>query len=162
MNKSIVLVVVLMFALALGAGMVAGKLSARAPLAAPTVETGTLSDELKLSADQQRQMQRIWEQMQAVSQRCVEDARKVQREQDQALEAMLTPEQLAKWSKITTQSASDVSVLDAKRKEALDTAIKRTNALLDESQRKKYNQLIRNRLGPGGGLQGLTQNMERF
>ena len=58
MNKSIILVVVLMFALALGAGVVAGKLSSRGT--APTIETGTLSEELKLTADQQKQMQRIW------------------------------------------------------------------------------------------------------
>jgi hypothetical protein len=151
-----------MFALALGAGVVAGKLSARGSVVAPTIETGTLSDELKLTADQQKQMQQIWEQMQTVSQKCLEDARKVQSEQDKALEAMLTPEQLAKWSKITNQSVIDIKVLDAKRKEALNNAINRTNGLLNDSQRKIYNQLIRNRLGPGGDLQGLSQNIERF
>ncbi|HZK81227.1 MAG TPA: hypothetical protein VFC46_09180 [Humisphaera sp.] len=162
MNKSIALIVVLMFALALGAGVVAGKLSARGSVVAPTIETGTLSDELKLSADQQKQMQPIWEQMQTVSRQCLEDAKKVQSDQDKALEAMLTPEQLAKWSTITTQSKIDITVLDTKRKEALDNAIKRTNAILNESQRKIYKQVIDNRLGPGGGLPSVSQNMEPF
>jgi sugar-specific transcriptional regulator TrmB len=162
MNKSIALIVILMFALALGAGVVAGKLSARGSVVAPTIETGTLSDELKLTADQQKQMQQIWGQMQSVSRQCLEDAKEVQARQNKALEAMLTEEQLKKWSQITTQSDVDIKVLDAKRKEALDNAINRTNALLNETQRKTYKQLINNRLGPGAGAQSLSQNMERF
>ena len=92
----------------------------------------------------------------------MEDARKVQIDQDRALAAMLTPEQNEKWSNITTQSANNIAVLDAKRKDSLNNAIKRTNALLNESQRKIYNQLIRTRLGPGGELQSISENVERF
>ena len=149
MNKRFsILILIVMFALALGAGVVAGKLSSRiTPAEVPTARRSNLPDALSLSEDQRVKMQTIWEGVRETSHRCLAEAQKAQREQDEALMAMLTDEQKNQYAKLNQQTEGKIAVLDARRKVAFSKAVDDTNAILNETQRKIYGQIIKDRIG---------------
>ncbi len=149
MNKTVLIVVMLMFALALGAGVVAGKLSSRLPAAEPAPPSrGTLADVLHLTPDQQAKMAAVWEGVRDTSRNCIADAEKVQRDLDQARMAMLTDEQRKKYQELSDAASGKIAEIDAKRKQAFKKAVEETNGhILDESQRKIYDQIIKDRVG---------------
>ena len=147
-NKIMGIVLVLMFVLALGAG----RSGRQAVIAPPTIsnvptEGGTLSDQLHLSPDQREKMQKIWEKVAATSQECIEGAKRVQKEQDDALMEMLTPEQRPRYQALTIQSADKFEKLKARRKAAFRDAVAMSNGILDETQRRIYMEIIKDRVG---------------
>ena len=146
-NKTIALAVILMFALALGAGVVAGKLSTRLPAngLATSPEKGTLSELLRLKPDQRDKMREIWESVSATSRDCLDQARQVQHDQDAALMGMLNERQQAQYKALSEQTAQKIAVLDEKRKSAFRQAVEKTLPILDDGQRQVYQQIIRDR-----------------
>jgi hypothetical protein len=147
-NKLVVILLILMFALALGAGVVAGKLSTRAATPeTPAPKRGTLPQVLQLTADQRDKMEAIWEDVRQTSNKRLAEATAIQRQQDDALMAMLTDDQKKKWQDINMQTAGKIAVLDGSRKEAFKKAVDATLKLLNENQRKIYTQIIKDRVG---------------
>jgi Spy/CpxP family protein refolding chaperone len=147
----IVLVLVLMVGLAAGAGAVADKLISRPPAPQPAkVERATLAQELGLSAQQQEQMRTIWEQAREDARQYADDARKFQREYDDSVMHLLTPQQQASYKELSDQAKKRTEELEQKRKVAFKKAVDRSNEILNESQRKTYEQILRNRVGSTG------------
>ena len=150
------LVLLFMVIAAAGAGVVAGRLFwVQAKPQASDVKKATLTEELQLSPDQQEKMRTIWEQARDNARQCAEDARKYQHEYDDAVTRLLTPEQQAKYKELSDQAKIKTNELEQKRKKAFDKAVADTNAILSESQRKTYQQILSNRVGltgtgPGG------------
>lgn len=153
-------VLMAVFVLALGAGVVAGTLVSRLPSTSsitapgPAVEQSPL-DELRLTASQREQMRGIWEDVQKLSSQCLVDGQLAQKDRDDTIFKMLNPEQKAQWDRINVELAGKLKALSDKREAAFNKAVERTEAVLGETQRKAYEQMIRQRVGQitaGGGF----------
>src|SRR4051794_10862870 len=172
--------------LALGAGLAAGLLAARLPTAsspgpgsspngsasvdssnpapAPTPgERTPLVEELQLSPEQRDQMRDIWESTRGRVHQTFDDAQRLQKDRDDALVALLNDEQKARFQKISQEYADRFEALTKKRDTAFEEAVEKTRAILNDTQRQKYDELLRRHVGPdgpgtrrgtGGGLGG--------
>ena len=147
------------FALALAAGVTGGMLLARLPDARAEVPTGSaaspLAAELGLSAQQAEQMRTIWEGVRATAQDCFDDARRLQKQRDDALVSLLTDEQKAKFETISKEYADSFAELNRKRDREFKTAVSMTREVLSPEQWKKYEKILTSRVGPGS-LRGLS------
>ena len=160
-RRGIAIILVLMFALALGAGAVAGKLSARIPKdpAPARARTGTLAEELKLTHEQSEQMQAIWEGVSRKSKGWVNDATAIQKAEDDALieHILTTDEQKKAFRDLRAESARKLNLLEEERKAAFDKAVEGSKKLMNEDQKQLYDQIIREKTGtaalpnPSGG-----------
>jgi hypothetical protein len=141
------IIVFSVFALALGAGLVAGKLdwtgssTANAPPSASPLVT-----ELGLTPGQCEQIRGIWEPLRQSARASQEEAKRLDQRRDLALQALLTPEQQEQYGKIKHKYDDRVLALQAKRNMDFRDAVDRTKQLLTDSQRQKYEQLIKDRL----------------
>ena len=101
--------------LALGAGVFAGMVVSRLP--GKTVEMplpadhSELSDELQLSTGQRDQMRAIWEGVRSKVHDASDRAQALQKQRDDAIFAILTPEQKAKYAALTQQTADEFAAL---------------------------------------------------
>lgn len=80
-----------------------------------------------------------------------EALRGLQREHDQAVIALFTPEQKAAYDKLVEDYAQKVRAVERDRERAFQVAVEQTKAMLDETQRKKYDELMTRRRGERGG-----------
>jgi hypothetical protein len=147
------LVLVAVATLALGAGLAVGTLSKRV-IGQPVVEVSSggggadeLSQELGLSADQRGQMQQIWEGVRNEAHDCQQKAQELQRQRDDAVFAMLSDEQKAKYTQLNTECVGKIGLLNSQREAAFDKAVVQTKSILNDSQKKVYEQLIAARVG---------------
>lgn len=152
MNKNHVRALILLgFVLTLGAGVVAGLLGARLPVGdARTTAVGghgALADELHLSAEQRGQMRGIWETVQSTGQDCLRDARKLQQQRDDGVVKLLTPAQKQAYDALQRQYSDQCAALIARRESAFQKAVTQTKKILNASQRVKYQQILKTRLG---------------
>ncbi len=151
-------VLMAVFVLALGAGVVAGTLVSRLPTTATGPATGAEHsplDELQLNSSQREQMRGIWEEVQKLSSQCLTDGQVAQKDRDDAIFKMLNPDQKAQWDRINTGLAGKLKALSDKREAAFKNAVERTEAIMTEPQRKAYEQMINQRVGQitvGGGF----------
>ena len=142
-------------ALGLSAGVVAGMLVSRLPSTGAGAEQRPASvssiasplAELDLTPEQEQQMKIIWEGVRRDVDGCFKQARNLQNERDDAIVKLLTEDQKAKFAEIAERFHNrDVSITKD-RQNLLDNAIQRTRKLLNDEQRKKYDQILQNRLG---------------
>jgi hypothetical protein len=157
--------------LALGAGLAAGVLGNRligrsvvSSGGATGVETSgsSLSQELGLSSDQRDRMQQIWETVRDTGHDCQTKAQQLQKQRDDAVFAMLTDEQKAKYTQVTTECFGKIAQLNSTREAAFSKAVKETESILTDSQKKVYEQLIQARVGQhvsGGDENGPVQQV---
>ncbi|HZN67535.1 MAG TPA: hypothetical protein VFB66_19760 [Tepidisphaeraceae bacterium] len=149
------------FAMALAAGVTGGLLLARLPAGDVRTPSATgaaaspLAAELGLSAKQAEEMKAIWEGVRDTARECSDDARRLQRSRDDALVALLTDEQKEKFEKVSKDYAEQFDRLNDKRDQAFREAVKRTKQVLDEGQWRKYERILRGRVGPDA-LRGLN------
>ena len=141
---------------ALSAGVVAGVLASRLPASGGAAgpmgpEQTPLAAELQLTPAQQDQMKQIWEGVRGRVHETFEDAQRLQKERDDALVAMLTDEQKARFEKISKDFADRFDQLSSKRDRTFADAVEKTRRLLSDDQRKKYDEILKNRVGPGPG-----------
>src|SRR5690348_12961163 len=109
------LIVFSVFALALGAGLVAGKLDwSAAPTTAAQPAASPLAAELGLSPAQCDQIRTIWEPLRQAARASQDEARRLDQRRDLALEALLTPEQREQYGKIKHDYDDRVLALQAK------------------------------------------------
>jgi hypothetical protein len=151
--------------LALGAGVVAGTLGRRVLSSEPNVaaETGsTLSQELGLSTDQRDRMQQIWEGVRNTAHECQEQAQQLQKQRDDAVFALLTDEQKAKYTQLTTECVGKIAALNSHREEAFGTAVQETESILSDSQKKVYEQMIQSRVGQHVSFGGEDEPVEEL
>ena len=140
--------------IALGAGVVAGVLASRLPVATeetshpvPGVEPTPLAHELNLTADQQAQMRGIWEGVRGRVHGTFDEAQRLQRERDEALVSLLNDEQKAKFQRIAQDYSDRFDKLSQKRKTTFDEAVTKTRRLLNDEQRRKYDEILKKRVG---------------
>ena len=161
--------------LALGAGVVAGTLGKRVLNLDTAVSSGggtngsaglttggsTLSQELGLSSEQRDRMQEIWERVRDTAHDCQEQGQQLQKQRDDAVFAMLSEEQKAKYTEITTECVGKIAALNSRREAAFSKAVEETESVLSDSQRKVYEQIIQSRLGHVS-VGGENQPVEEF
>ena len=165
--------------LALGAGLVAGTLGKRV-MSTGAVSSGdgstglttggptsvaagsSLSQELGLSPDQRARMQQIWEGVRDTAHDCQERAQEFQKQRDDAVFAMLTDEQKAKYTRITTECVGRIALLNSRREEAFGKAVEATKGMLNEQQRSVYEQMIASRVGQHVSIRGENEPVRQF
>ena len=155
------ILLVVLTVLAASAGVVAGLVAARLPASSartsnvpPPLPPGpmekSLADELGLSADQREQMRGIWEGVRDKVHQAFDEAQDLSRQRDERLVAILTTdEQKAQFAKITKEFDEKYNRLARERDEAFNSAVERTKKLLDETQRKKYEEILKTHVRPG-------------
>lgn len=135
--------------LALSAGVVAGMLASRLPASgtheAPPPGPMALADELDLTPAQRDQMRQIWEPIRGEIQDCFRAADDLQKQRDQQIMAILDDQQKGRFEKISTEFATKYQELENKREQTFQNAVERTKAILNETQRAKYEEILRDR-----------------
>jgi Spy/CpxP family protein refolding chaperone len=166
-KKRIEILLIIVAALAMSAGVVAGLLASRLPSAAvqqpaatnpatppPASFERTLADELALRDDQREQMRQIWEGVRGKVHATFDEAQNLQKERDEALVALLNDEQRVKFAKISQDYANRFIELTKKRDSTFEEAVEKTKEMLDPSQRAKYEEILKAhvRRGPPAGI----------
>lgn len=145
-------IVFCVFALALSAGLVAGKLDWRPARAPAKTDASPLASELNLTPAQCDQIRAIWEPLRKSASDSYVEARRLDTERDAALDRMLdgilTKDQKDRYNKIKSDYQARALALQARRNEEFRQAVANTKQLLDPSQRQKYEELIKDRLNP--------------
>ena len=142
-------VLILLFAVAMAAGVTAGRLWARqvAPQRAATGSGSPLSEELQLSAQQCEQLRPIWEHARDAARSCANEAEHIQREHEEALKAMLTDDQKSRYAQMSQENHRRIAEQETKRKEAFRQAVAQTEKLLRPDQQRAYETILKNQLG---------------
>jgi hypothetical protein len=83
------------------------------------------------------------------TQQCLEDGRRIQKERDDALVALLSDEQKLKFQKLSDEYATQFAELNRKRDKDFEKAVQQTRKILNEGQWRKYEQILRSRVGAG-------------
>lgn len=155
------LILIVVAVLTLGAGVTGGLLIARVSAAAAggtqhTFPAGTalpspLAEELRLTPSQREQLRTIWEGVNETVQDCFEQARGIQRQREDALVALLSPEQKSRFERIAADYAQRFDGVVQRRNAAFDNAVKQTRQILDPGQRDAYDKMLQKRLGKDVG-----------
>ena len=137
-------------ALTLSAGFAAGMLAKRLPIfdQQTTVSTGNseLIEQLQLTPDQSDKMRVIWEKVRSDVQRSYQDADDLQKRRDRALVGLLDDRQKAEFEKLSADFADQFKSVSQNRDSAFQDAVDQTRKLLNETQRKKYELILKERL----------------
>lgn len=158
------LIMLLALVIALGAGAVAGYVGATR-LPAHTGEHATspgnhdretdLARELNLTDAQREQMRKIWsDAMQGAGRDRQERIRTLQRERDDAIVALLTPEQKQAYDKIQADYKDKQDAMAHEREKAFAKAVEDTNQILDPQQQQKYAEIRKRRQTERGDWRG--------
>ena len=142
------------FVLALSAGMVLGFAAARrvdapAPALGKPAEpqrSSWLSEQLALTPAQSEQIRSIWQQGMSEQGRANSERRRaLEKERDGVLLGLLTTEQREEYDRLMKQYDGQLAELGRERERLKQEAIERTKQVLTEGQRKKYEELIKER-----------------
>lgn len=137
--------------LTLSAGVMVGLLMKRLPTsdagASATAASGTLSEQLQLTDDQQKRLRTIWETASVDIRDCYRQAQDMQKRRDQEIAAMMTEPQKAEFEKLAKRYADEYAQLTQSREQTFNQAVERTRTILDNAQRDKYDAILKSRLG---------------
>jgi len=144
-------VLVLVFALALGAGLAAGTLLSRLARtdASVSIARTPLGAELDLTPQQNAKMQSIWEQVRNDVDACFLRAQEAQRKRESALLALLSDEQKSMFAPVQQQYVDSVDAIKGERDAVFQNAVKQTEQILSDAQKTRYRQILHNRFGQG-------------
>jgi len=135
------------FVLVLSAGVVVGRLWTQLPaMEAPHPAAGGpppswLADQLDLRAEQRRQMDAIWADTKQQIDKAFERRQQLDRERDQAIQELLTPAEWQAYGKIMEDFHNRRMEFDKQRRQLIHDANERSQALLDDGQKKKWEAL---------------------
>lgn len=110
-------------------------------------------DQLDLTPDQQKQMDKIWSDTRQQRQKLSERFREMDRERDQQILALLNDGQRTAYGKIIDDFHAKRDELNKRRDALIVDASAKSRALLDDSQKVKWDILskeMRGRRGPMG------------
>ena len=139
--------------LGLTAGLVGGMLVSRLPgsseaeLDQSSGQRSPLAESLQLTPRQSTQMRVIWEDVRAQIQSCYADADDINRQRDDAVLALLDARQKEQFEKLTKVYADKSAVVAARRNWAFAGAVEQTRQLLNDAQRRKYDEMLQARVG---------------
>ena len=149
---------ILTVVLVLSAGVVVGRLWAKLPTVAPRTSGGGpswVADELQLNSQQRQQMDAVWADTRQKIGKTFEQRHNLEKQRDAAVQNLLTTEQKASYESIMNTFRSQRSDLDQQRDKLIHSAEERSRALLDETQKTRFDELTRqmhnrHHHGPGG------------
>ena len=139
--------------LALGAGVFAGMAVSRIPASTsveaptPPPDHASIADALGLTDAQRDQMRTIWEGVRTNVHQTFQEAQTIQKERDDAVVAMLSDSQKARYAALTQQAAEKFAALSSQRDQAFRDGVDRTRKILSDSQRLTYDRIIHDRIG---------------
>jgi Spy/CpxP family protein refolding chaperone len=145
------LVVTFGFLIAFAAGLVVGmQQHSIAPAAPPTTRPsgprGFLPAALNLTADQQEKMKKIWDPSSGPNPREQRERRdKCRTEREQAILALLTPEQKTQYDEIWKNYRDKNDSMDRELREDFQKKVEQTKEILTPEQRTKYEELLAKR-----------------
>ncbi len=145
MNKT-KLIILISFIVAFAAGVSIGLVVERT--GRPPRNRSPLGRELNLTPAQRDQMQKIW--TETMGRLRHEQMRKLQKEREEAILNLLSPEQREQLEKINEAHSLSMEKLAQDRKALFDEAQEKTKKILSEHQQKKYEEILKNR-GPRRG-----------
>jgi Spy/CpxP family protein refolding chaperone len=151
--------------LAVCAGVVAGMVAAHLPhrpappgaapeladtaaTSAPAGESAGLAEELKLTAQQREEMRAIWENVRDQVRASFQTAENLQRRRDDEVFSLLTDAQKAQFQKISKDYADRFAAVRKQREQRFADGVERSRKLLNDSQRQKYDELLRTHVRP--------------
>jgi len=142
--------------LMLGAGVVVGRLSL-APLAPATIPQTQPDrprqwfDQLALSPQQRQEMDAIWsDTKQKLHNLNMMDRRhELDKQRDEAIRALLNEQQLASYDQINGDFHAKLDELEKDRQKLIDDANQRSRALLDDNQKKMWDEQSKRMRGRG-------------
>jgi Spy/CpxP family protein refolding chaperone len=153
-KKSVLLLV--MAVLALGAGVVLGWAWTPLPRAVATVPEARAPrpwfDQLDLTADQQKQMDKIWSDARQQRQKMFEQFRDLDRARDQQIQGLLDESQLSRYHKIIDGFHAKRDQLNKQRDALIADAAARSRELLNDSQKAKWDILAKEMRGRHGAM----------
>jgi Spy/CpxP family protein refolding chaperone len=149
MSRMHVLIISL-FSVALGTGIVVGMGMNRAPM--PHNDRSWLADQLGLKPEQSEQMKVIWEGVRGSGKPRNDSRMQYRKERDDALQALLTPDQKAAYAKAVDHYNAEIAELNKQQETEFQAAVEQTKTILNEQQRASYDELLKKgfRGGPGG------------
>jgi uncharacterized membrane protein len=147
--KNIRLLVVIVFVVTLGAGIVAGLLAARLPASGKSGASAEspLTEALALNPEQREQMRKIWEGVRDISKESLDRSLKAESDRERAIDALIPPDKIEEYNQIKRNYAETNAKLKGRRQAAFEQAVRRTHEVLSESQRVKYDEILKKRLG---------------
>jgi Spy/CpxP family protein refolding chaperone len=150
------LTLVTTFTLALGAGLVMGMAAARRGAAARSIPPAQQSGrsktavELNLTPQQEEQVKAIWANVTQGPIKTINESRKsLQKERDDEINGLFSSEQKAEYDRIQADYATKASNLGNKRQQQIDAAVEQVKKVLNDTQRQKYEQMLKDRGGHG-------------
>jgi hypothetical protein len=109
-----------------------------------------LSTELQLTQEQRDKMREIWSDS-GLHRDGFDRRRQMQKERDDAVVALLTPEQRKSYDQVQERFTQQMAEMAKEREAMFQKAVERTKAILNDKQRAKYVELLKNgSLGPPG------------
>lgn len=124
------------------AGMTAGVLVGRSTK--PPRRGSWLTDELKLTSEQQKQMRSIWSDVFRRSRREPRDNRRAaEKERDEAIQKLLADTQKPQYEAITKTFEDRMVQLGQERQKLFDEAVRKTKQILTPAQRVKYEEIMK-------------------
>lgn len=134
----------------MGAGLELGwvwspfqKISAGAPGSDHGAPPRPWFDQLELTADQQTQMDKIWNDTRQQMHEMFEHRHDLDKQRDQDMRALLTPAQSAAYDKIEQDYRAKRAEMDKERDALISDATARSRALLDPAQTQKWDILAK-------------------
>lgn len=131
------------------------------PMPPPPASPGSwLERELDLTKEQREQMKAIWTDVMRDSgrQQSMDRRRQYQKEREDAVRGLLPDDKLPMYEAILQDYTRKTTELNKEREKAFQEAVERTKKILNDEQRRKYEELMKNRFdrdrhrpgGPGG------------
>lgn len=140
-------VVIVGFVVAFAAGLVVGfesRQKVAQPTTRPSHHTGWLAAELNLSPQQQERMREIWSKTAERGGRDRENRRRqLYRQRDEAIAALIRPEDKPRYEEILKSHADQLAALDREWRGSFQASVERTKEILTAEQRVKYEELLR-------------------
>ncbi len=129
--------------LVLCTGLVVGRLTARLRAVASTEPvTQPSHDELNLSEDQKQKMHAIWMESRPMLDKLGDARRAMDHDREQQVQAMLTPAQLQEYNRLHDEYRAKRQEIDRQREQLQRDANDRIRALLDDTQKKKWDATV--------------------
>jgi len=106
--------------------------------------TGWLVRELNLDDAQREQLEKIWSETARQGRGERDDRRReLRRERDEAIAALVRPEDYGKYDQILKHYVEKTDAIDREMRATFDEAVEKTKLILTEEQRTKYEQLLK-------------------
>jgi Spy/CpxP family protein refolding chaperone len=144
------LLLIVGFLVSFGAGVAIGpklwRQAAAMPTTRPAHQGGWLTTELSLSTEQQEQLKTIWSDTAHRGGREQEDRRRqFRKEREEAIAALIKVEDKEKYDQVLKVYADRNAAMEREWRNSYLAAVERTKQILTPDQRRRYEELLKNR-----------------